>query len=336
MSEDDAYLQTTRLHHEPVMVGEIIELFSSMPVGTIVDVTLGNGGHSEAMLVRFPMHRVLGIDRDHSALGRAIGRLNGFHGRIKVRHARFSDVKQVVRDEVSSGFIGAKDGVSAILADLGVSSAQLNEMSRGFAFAGEAQLDMRMDQSDEQMATAYEVVNGYSTERLAAIFASNGERRLARRYANSIVRHRPIDRPSQLAQIIQEATPAALRRGRVNPATRVFQAIRIEVNQEEQELDSLLQDGFDVLADGGVFAVISYHSGEDRKVKRFFKEVVSGGCHCPPKLGCVCGAVPMASHLTKGALSPSITEVAFNPRSRSAKLRAVRRTLNLASQSADQ
>lgn len=297
--------------HVPVLATEVIAFFDGL-AGVVVDATVGLGGHASAILAALPAVSVIGVDRDREALAHAAERLATFGTRAHLVHGRFSDLLDRVGDADAVG----------MLADLGVSSLQLDEGVRGFSFRLDAPLDMRMDQSSagEDAAT---VLARLSEAELARLLVANGLGSLAGRIARAVVRARPITTTTQLAEVVERATPPA-RRGRLHPATKVFQALRIQTNAEVDELDSLLEAVLRLLVPGGVCQVISYHSGEDRVVKRFMEFLERGGCRCDPRLGCVCGARPLGLRLTRHAVTPSTAEIEANPRARSARLRAAR------------
>jgi 16S rRNA (cytosine1402-N4)-methyltransferase len=305
--------------HQPVMLDVVVDLFAAVPGGLVVDGTLGGGGHAAAILAAHPQLRVLGIDRDLDAIAAATERLAPFGDRATVHHGRFGQLGEVVDAAVPEP---ASEELSGVLLDLGVSSVQLDRAERGFSYRKAAPLDMRMDPSQGEDAT--DLVNRLSEQELTALFVANGEGRLARRIARAVVAPRPIATTDQLADVVAAAVPAAVRR-RGHPASRVFQALRIEVNDELGELAAALPEGLRRLAPGGRFVVISYHSGEDRLVKAAFAEAVTGGCTCPPRLPCVCGAVPEHRLVFRGSHKPSATEVESNRRAQSARLRAAER-----------
>ena len=302
--------------HSPVMAAEVVELFSPVPPGVVVDATVGGGGHAEAILAAHPGLSVLGLDRDPDALGAARARLARFGPRAEVAHAPFASLAE--RAGEWSGRTGAV--VVGVLFDLGVSSPQLDRPERGFSYRVPGPLDMRMDPT--ATLTAADVLNGYPEDELAALFADSGESRLARRIARAVVRARPVRDTGHLAEVVAGAVPAAVRR-RGNPATRVFQAVRVEVNGERDQLAAALDAVPAVIVPGGRVCAISYHSGEDRLVKARFSEWATGGCVCPPGLPCVCGARPRARLLNRGARKPGAGEVGSNPRASAARLRAV-------------
>lgn len=299
--------------HVPVMREEIVELFGPVPPGTVVDATVGGAGHARALLERYPQLRVLGLDRDRDAVRAASDALAPWGARASVRHARFDDLAELVRG-------AGAEPVSGVLFDLGVSSPQLDRAERGFSYRLDAPLDMRMDRG--QPTSAAEVVNGWTGPQLEALFRANGEARFARRVARAVVAARPLLTTVQLATVVRDAIPAAARRHGGHPARRVFQAIRIAVNEELDLLAGALDDAIDVLTPGGRLAVLSYHSGEDRIVKDRLRQAATGGCTCPPGLPCGCGATPTVRLVFRGARTPSADEVARNHRAESARLRA--------------
>jgi 16S rRNA (cytosine1402-N4)-methyltransferase len=259
---------------------------------------------------------VLGIDRDPAAVSAASDALAPYGDRAVVRRARFDRLAEVV-EEVGLG------PISGVLLDLGVSSTQLDDATRGFSYRHDAPLDMRMDPG--QARTAADVVNDLPETELARLLAANGEGRFARRIAAAIVAARPLETTGQLADVARDAIPAPARRRGGHPAKRVFQAVRIEVNAELDVLDRALDVAIELLVPDGRCLVLSYHSGEDRLVKRRFVEAVTGGCTCPPGLPCVCGARPRGRLLGRRARRPTPAEVEANPRAGSARLRALER-----------
>jgi 16S rRNA (cytosine1402-N4)-methyltransferase len=333
--------------HRPVMVAEVVDLFAAVGPGVVVDGTVGGGGHAAALLDANPDVGVLGLDRDPAALDAASRRLRPFGNRVALRHARFGDLGDEVDTARRAGGRtwpdpsggqtwpdpsggqtapdspdGAAAGLAGVLLDLGVSSPQLDRADRGFSYRQDGPLDMRMDPTTGR--TALELVNEADVGELAALFAANGEGRLAGRIARAIVAARPLGSTAELADVVSAAVPAALRR-RGHPARRVFQAIRIAVNDELDELASALPAALDRLAPGGRLVVIAYHSGEDRLVKSAMSAAVTGGCVCPPGLPCVCGARPVHRLVFRGSRKASAAELAVNHRAESARLRAVER-----------
>ena len=301
--------------HYPVMAEEAIWELSIKPRGIYVDGTMGGGGHSERIAAKLsPGGRLIGIDKDAYA-----------HQRARARLADYQNVTYVRADFRELATILDKLGIHKIdglLLDLGVSSFQLDDPDRGFSYMQDAPLDMRMNQDDP--LTAAQVVALYSEERLAEIFFKYGEERHSRRIAAAIVRARakgPITTTGQLADIVISAMPAASRREAQHPAKRTFQSIRIEVNGELEAIGQTLRAASERMNHGGRIAVITFHSLEDRIVKETFAEMAKG-CICPPSLPvCVCGHKPEVRLVTKRPILPSETELAENPRSRSAKLR---------------
>lgn len=305
---------TTAYRHEPVMAGEVVELFGPVPPGVVVDATVGGGGHAGALLAAHPHLRVVGLDRDEAAVTAARAALRPFGDRATVVRARFDQLRSTLREM-------GHETVSGALFDLGVSSAQLDDPSRGFSYRADAPLDMRMDRS--QPRTAADVVNEATEEELVRILREYGDERHARRIARAIVAARPLRTTGELAAVIRDAIPAPARRRGGHPARRAFQALRIEVNEELRVLRPALDDAIAVLVPAGRLVVLSYHSGEDRIVKEALRQAVTGGCTCPPGLPCACGAVPVARYVVRGARRPSAAEIARNPRAESARLRAI-------------
>jgi 16S rRNA (cytosine1402-N4)-methyltransferase len=308
--------------HLPVMLEEVILALSPHPGSFQIDATVGGGGHAVRILeAANPDGRLLGIDADARAIERAGERLAPYGDRAVLRRSNFESLAEVAAD---SGF-AAVDG---ILMDLGLSSQQLDDDDRGFSFRSRDALDMRFDPSVGIPAS--EVVNGYDEAALVAVFKRYGEEPHARRVARAIVTERaqaPIDSPARLAQVVTRAVPASgrSRRRRIHPATRVFQALRIEVNRELETLPAALDSCLDLLKPHGRLCVISYHSLEDRIVKRFIARE-RRGCICPPEVPvCACGRQPRVAAVGAQPQLPSDEEIASNPRARSARLRAARR-----------
>lgn len=310
--------------HTPVLRDRVVELLTAAPDGVVVDGTLGAGGHAAAVtaarLARHGRARLVGIDRDPHALELAGERLSELAGhrdvRIDLVGARFDELPDVL-DRLAIG------EVAGVLLDLGISSMHVDDASRGFSYRLDGPLDMRMDPASEM--TADDLVNGLDREELVAVLTTFGEERFARRIADAIVAHRPLSGTVELAAVVRDAVPHAARRTGPHPATRTFQALRIAVNAEIDALDNVLGVVVDRLAVGGVAVVLSYHSLEDRPVKRAFAEAARG-CVCPPDLPvCACGRSPRVEHLVRRPERASQQEVADNPRSASVRLRAVRR-----------
>ncbi len=301
------------------MLAEVVGFLRPRPGSVLVDATLGEGGHALALLEKMGGEGCLiGLDRDARAFRTARERMRD-HACVSLYHARFAQLREVLGD-------AGIDAVDGILFDLGVSSLQLEEAERGFSFRRPARLDMRMDA--EQELDAWEVVNGYEERELARIVREYGEERWASRIARGIALARkrsPIDTTDRLAEIVKESIPAAARRTGGHPARRTFQALRMEVNGELRELEEALPQACEALESGGRMVAISYHSLEDRAVKRFFAAHGSR-CSCGPEVeGCDCGAQEELRILTPRPLSPSAREVRENPRARSAKLRAAQK-----------
>ena len=288
--------------------------------GVFVDGTLGGGGHAEAVLERLPEDgRLYGIDRDGAAIAAASARLARFGEAFTAIRGNFFDMKRLLAAQ------GVTE-VDGILLDLGVSSYQLDTPQRGFSYHEDAPLDMRMDPSAP--LSAYDVVNGYPAEELTRIIREYGEERYASRVANAIVRERekaPLNSTVRLAEIVKLALPAPARREAQHPARRTFQALRIEVNGELEGLSAALNDAHDLLRSGGVLAVITFHSLEDRIAKQAFK-TFEHPCTCDPHAPvCTCGKTPTAKVLTKKPIVADEAELQQNPRARSAKLRAIQK-----------
>jgi 16S rRNA (cytosine1402-N4)-methyltransferase len=307
--------------HIPVLAGELIDILDPHPGEIAVDCTFGAGGHARLVAERIgPSGMLICIDRDPAAAERFDDFAVEVPCRTRFLSTQFTDGLRLLRLE----------GLQADLAylDLGVSSMQLDAWERGFSYSYDAPLDMRMDPG--QALDARQVVNDWDERRLANAFQRYGEERFARQIAREIARRRakaPLETTSDLVDAIRAAIPARVQRqfGRGHPAKRVFQAIRIVVNDELGSLDQALPLAWDVLRPGGRLGVISFHSLEDRRVKRFLVDR-GRGCICPPDLPvCVCGREPEAEPLTGRAVAPTPGEVANNPRSKSAKLRAARK-----------
>ena len=298
-------------YHVPVMVDEAVAWFETAADGWIVDATFGGGGHSRALLDRYPNVRIVGIDRDSDAVEGAF-----VHDRLTIVQANYRDIDSVLGND------GLPERVDGILLDLGVSSHQLDVADRGFSYHASGPLDMRM--GPDAGRSAADIVNTYSVDELTRILRTFGEERFARRIAEALVDGRPFEDTSDLAACIADAVPAAARRAR-HPARRSFQAIRIAVNEELEGLRQFLGTGLERLAVGGRVVVMAYHSLEDRIVKRTFVDHARL-CTCPPDLPiCVCGADPDLRILTRKPVKPTAVEIESNPRSRSAVLRVAER-----------
>jgi 16S rRNA (cytosine1402-N4)-methyltransferase len=305
--------------HIPVLAGELIDVLDPRPGETAVDCTFGGGGHARLIADRLgPTGTLIGIDRD------------------PIAEERFAEIAvelpcstRFIRADFATGLGRLQDeGVEVDLAylDLGMSSMQVDTWERGFSYAYDAPLDMRMD--PEQELTAREIVNQWDERRLARLLREYGEERYANRIARAIVRARnrvELDCTQQLVEVIKAAVPTPAQFAGGHPARRTFQALRIAVNDELSQLDAALPAVWRVLRTGGRFAAISFHSLEDRRVKRFLTELARG-CVCPPELPvCVCGHHPEAELLTRRAVAPTAGEIEANPRAKSAHLRAARK-----------
>jgi 16S rRNA (cytosine1402-N4)-methyltransferase len=299
--------------HEPVMVDEVVAVFAPVPPGTLLDATLGGGGHAEALLDRYPHLSLLGLDRDEEALHAAQRRLHRFGRRVTTVHSRFDRLTEVMSDTGVESLAGA-------LFDLGVSSPQLDRAERGFSYRSDGLLDMRMDRSSTKSAA--DVVNGYDERSLARVIREYGDERFATRIARAILAARPVTTTAELSAIVTSAIPAATRRTGGHPAKRTFQAIRIEVNSELDQLPAALDQAIDATVASGRLAVLTYHSGEDRIVKERFVAATTGSCTCPPGLPCVCGAAPTARRV-RAPRTPSADQAERNRRARSARLRVI-------------
>lgn len=301
--------------HAPVLLAETIKILDPQPKEVFVDATLGLGGHTKALLETEATLRVIGIDQDSEALELAKLRLAEFGDRVTFLRGNFAE-KRILIDEA--------DG---ILADLGASSLQFDSETRGFSFRFDAPLDMRMD-ADSDDEAAYELLERLGEEEIANLIYKYGEERFSRRIARRIVERRnagdPVRTTKQLADLVERAVPRKPKE-KIHPATKTFQALRIAVNRELEVLDSFLKNAIEMLKPNGRLAIISFHSLEDRMVKQAFLKY-SGRCQCPPRLPrCECGAKKQVEILTKKPITATEEEIDQNPRSRSAKLRAVRK-----------
>jgi 16S rRNA (cytosine1402-N4)-methyltransferase len=311
-------LDMTRTH-VPVLAGELIDLLDPHPGAIAIDCTFGDGGHARLVADRIgPSGTLICIDRDPAAEER----FDGFAREVAcdtrfIRMDNAAALEQLWDEQVQA---------DVVYLDLGVSSMQIDTWERGFSYSYDAPLDMRMD--TDQDFTARELVNDWEERRLAQLFQRYGEERYARQIARAVVRRRnrvPIETTNELVETIKNAVPAPARFGGGHPAKRVFQAIRIAVNDELAELDRALPAAWAVLRTGGRLGAISFHSLEDRRVKRFLADRARG-CICPPDLPvCGCGRVPEAELLTQRPVAPTPGEVAHNPRAASGRLRAARK-----------
>lgn len=305
----------SEFHHVSVLLEECIEALNIKPDGIYVDGTLGGGGHSSRIAAQLTTGRLIGIDRDPVALAAAGERLKPFADRVTLVHSNFDEMDTVLKD------LGIP-GVDGILMDLGVSSPQLDDGSRGFSYMADAPLDMRMN--GEDALDARQIVNTWSYEELKRILYNYGEERYAPRIAGAICKRReeaPIETTLELVDIIRGAMPAAALREKQHPAKRSFQAIRIAVNDELGSVERVMKGAVPCLNPGGRLAVITFHSLEDRIVKNAMAEAAKG-CICPREFPvCVCGRKPQVKIITRKPITATDDELAANPRARSAKLR---------------
>lgn len=305
----------SEFHHISVLLQECLDGLAIKPDGIYIDGTLGGAGHSSQIVKRLTTGRLIGIDRDPVALKAASERLEPYKDRVTLVHSNFCDMAQVLKD------LGLT-GVDGILLDLGVSSPQLDDSARGFSYMADAPLDMRMN--NEDVLSAYTVVNTWSQEELKRILFDYGEERYAPRIAGAICRRReekPIETTLELVDIIRSAMPPQALREKQHPAKRSFQAIRIAVNDELGSVEKAMEDAIPLLNPGGRLAVITFHSLEDRIVKNAMAEA-SKGCTCPPNFPvCVCGRKPQVKLISRKPIVATEEELEANPRSRSAKLR---------------
>lgn len=309
----------TQFAHIPVMPGEVTEGLNIKKNGIYLDCTLGGGGHSELILKKLTTGRLIAIDKDEEALAFAKSRLSEYGDKVTFVHSDFKRADEVL-DDLNI------DRIDGVLMDLGVSSYQLDAAERGFSYRFDAPLDMRMDKT--QFLTAFNVVNEYNELDIADILFRYGEERYARKIAANIIRYRQqqsIRTTGQLAEIVGKSYPPKERFKGGNPCKRTFQAIRIEVNGELRELDEIIGKLAERLNKGGRICVITFHSLEDRIVKREF-QYLEAKCICPPKQPvCTCNKVQTVKIITKKPLTASEEELAVNPRAQSAKLRVAER-----------
>ncbi len=306
--------------HKSIMVNECMELISPQKGGVFVDGTMGGGGHSAHICHLMGKNGLLiGIDRDKDAIAAASNYLSSQGANFKAVRSNYADIKEVL-------FSLNIQGINGALLDLGVSSYQIDNPQRGFSYMQNSRLDMRMD--DRDCISAYEVVNTYDVKRLAKIMKDYSEEKWAVRIASFIEekrREKPIETTFELIDVIKAAIPAAQRREGGHPAKRVFQALRIEVNGELEKLEVALEDFFDSLHPGGVLAVITFHSLEDRIVKNTFAKLCTG-CTCPRSFPiCVCGKTPRGKLTNRKPIIPTAQELEENSRAKSAKLRGITR-----------
>lgn len=319
---DNVQSKTMDYKHITVLSKESIEALNIKPNGIYVDGTLGGGGHSVLICEKLgPKGTLIGIDRDTDALSAAGDRLKKYDCKKIFVHDNYSNIKEVLGELCSEGKIG-KDKIDGAVLDLGVSSFQLDNESRGFSYMRKSPLDMRMDTEDR--LSAYDVVNGYDQRSLADIITKYGEEAWSKRIAKFIVEAREeksIENTEDLVEIVKAAIPARARREGPHPAKRTFQAIRIEVNQELLHLEKAVSDFCDCLDLGGRLCIISFHSLEDRIVKNIISKRANP-CTCPPEFPvCVCGEIADIRKISRKPVLPSKEEIEHNPRSRSAKMR---------------
>ena len=306
--------------HVSVLPRETLDLLDAAKGGIFVDATLGLGGHTRLILDASDSNLVIALDQDEAAIEVAKGRLERFGNRLTIVHSNFSEIKSVL----ATFDVIEVDGITA---DLGVSSLQLDSESRGFSFRFDAPLDMRMDTSSS-LPTAADLLATLDEKEIADLIYGFGEERFSRRIARRIVERReagePIETTRQLAQLVERSVKKSPK-DKIHPATRTFQALRIAVNKETEILEKFVSDSIDLLKTDGRLAIITFHSLEDRIIKQTFQRL-SGKCFCPPRIPqCVCGATKKVEILTRKPITPSEEEIDANPRSRSAKLRAVRK-----------
>jgi len=304
-------------NHVTVLLNETVDSIDVKEGGVYADFTLGGGGHTSLILERGG--QVIGIDRDETAIKNANERFKGKN--FTAVHDNFSNIKNIAKSLGIEKFDG-------IIADLGVSSPQLDDAERGFSYVHDAPLDMRMDNRDS--LTAKDVVNNYSSEELFRIISSYGEERWASRIVDFILERRgqkEIETTFELVDIIKAAIPLSARKDGPHPAKRTFQAIRIEVNGELKILEQAIRDGAELLKKGGKMGIITFHSLEDRIVKTTFASLMQG-CTCPKDFPvCVCGNKPSVKSITRKPIVPTETEIEENPRARSSKLRAIEKII---------
>jgi 16S rRNA (cytosine1402-N4)-methyltransferase len=303
--------------HTPVLLSEVLKALAVQPGGRYIDCTLGGGGHAAAILEHSsPGGQLLGIDADPNAIEAARKKFQGSHDSILIVNDNFINLQSI---SIKYDFFP----VHGILFDLGLSSLQLNGNGRGFSIQHDAPLDMRLNPG--QRITAADIVNTTPEARLTHLIKTYGEERNGHRIARMIIKERPIKTSRQLAQLIEKAVG---RRGKLHPATKTFQALRIAVNHELEYLETALRQAIDLLGYEGKLVVISYHSLEDRIVKQFMQKE-SKGCICPPNIpACTCGHTPRLRLINKKVITPAAEEIDNNPRSRSAKLRAAERIIS--------
>ena len=309
------YAMSNTANHEPVMLNECTGALQIQRGGRYIDCTVGGGGHAAAIIEECsPGGRLLGIDADPNAITVAKEKLKSYGNDVVLLNENFKYL-----DSICTRY-GFKP-VNGVLFDLGMSSLQLDEAGRGFSFRRDSPLDMRF--SDSQALTAADIVNTYSESELSGLLDKYGEERKSRQIAGRIVAKRPLRTTLELSRVVEQAVGGI--RGRIHPATRTFQALRIAVNGELENLELALYQAIDILGSGGRLVVISFHSLEDRLVKGLFRRE-SQWCICPPEMPtCICGHMPRLMVITKKPIKPSEAEAQSNPRSRSAKMRVAER-----------
>lgn len=307
--------------HKSVLLEETIENLSIKPEGIYVDGTLGGGGHSYEIAKRLTSGRLIGIDQDEAAIAAAGERLAEFKDKVTIVRSNYSNIRQVLKDL-------SIDKVDGILLDLGVSSYQLDTPERGFSYKEDAPLDMRMDTRNE--LTAKDILNNYSEMEIYRIIRDYGEDKFAKNIAKHIVRMReekPLETTFELVEAIKAAIPMKLRMKTGHPGKKTFQALRIELNKELEVLRDTLQDMIDLLKPEGRLCIITFHSLEDRSVKSCFR-TNENPCTCPPNFPvCVCGKIPTGKAISRKPILPSVEELEYNKRSKSAKLRVFEKTI---------
>ena len=305
------------MYHKPVLAAEVLDYLACGSNRNYIDSTVGTGGHSELILTETaPEGIVVGFERDSATAAIARDRLRKYGGRFRLIENNFSSIGLALQE-------GGVRNIHGIVFDLGISSLQIDNRLRGFSFKQEGPLDMRMD--TKQRLRAHEIVNHFSEKEIADVLKEFGEERFARRIAGALVRRRAdgeISNTLELSQIILKAIPEKFRKGKIHPATKSFMALRIFVNDELENLKKALEGCLEILESGARIVVISFHSLEDRIVKRFFREKATG-CTCPRELpSCVCKGKPKLKIITGRPVIPGQSEINANPRARSAKLRA--------------
>lgn len=308
----------SELKHTTVLLNETVEALPLETGKIFVDCTLGGGGHSELLLSKSNA-RLIAIDKDEFAIAKTKERLKQYEDRITYVHDDYKNFRDILN---SLGI----DKVDGVIMDLGVSSFQLDDASRGFSYSQDAPIDMRMDRTSD--FSAYNVVNEYDRDHLAKVIFEYGEEKFSYKIADAIIKNRPVERTLELAEIIKSAVPGFVKRQQHHPAKKTFQAIRIETNGELITLRETINDIIDFLDEDGRAAIISFHSLEDRIVKQTFA-TAQHPCICPPEFPiCVCGRKPKGLVVTKKPIEPSAKELEENPRARSAKLRIFKKVMS--------